>query len=132
MNGKKLKIAVYDPDATDCAATAKAVREYCAKEKIAAEVLEFQVYSRRFDAFGGIGANSAGFDMLFAGVDSIGDAADARQMKEYAPDCPLFIVSNTIEFGVEGFRIRALDYLLKPVTPEGVEKAVGRIGAEKR
>jgi len=138
VDGKMLKIAVFDPDAADCAATARAVREYFEKEQISSEVLMFYAYARRVGDWGGIdenldrdlifiGANSAAYDMVFVGVDSLRSANIGGTIKEAAPDCPLFFVSHTIDYGVEAVRIRALDYMIKPVTPEGVGNAVRRI-----
>jgi two-component SAPR family response regulator len=40
----------------------------------------------------------------------------------------MFIVSDTDDYGLEGFRLRALDYLIKPVTPLRIQEAVRRIG----
>lgn len=124
--GKK-RIAVFDFRAKDCIHTAEAVRQHYARRGVAAEVVEFtatQPFTYDFKANGDAGTP---YDMTFVGVDSIMGMETARNIRELDTRCPMFLVSEGSDYGLEGFRLRALDYLTKPVSPLRVGQAVERI-----
>lgn len=70
------------------------------------------------------------FDMVFIGVDNMLGVEVARNIREIDDCCPMFIVSKASDYGVEGYRLYAMDYLIKPVSLQHMGKAVGRIGTE--
>ena len=67
------------------------------------------------------------FDMAFMAVDSMMAVEAARLVRESAPDCPLFLVSGSADYALEGYRLEALDYLVRPVTAERVREASARV-----
>ena len=68
------------------------------------------------------------YDMVFISADSMPGTDLAHTVRAIDKRCPLFLVSKSVEFAVEGFRMQALDYLTKPVSPERVGEAIARIG----
>lgn len=68
-----------------------------------------------------------GYDMAFVVIESMTAMETARLMRESAPILPLFLVSNTGDYALEGFRLNALDYLMRPVSERRVVEAVARI-----
>lgn len=117
------RIAVFDLNAADCAETAKAVRAHFARDGLKPEVVSF-IEMRAFT----YGFRAGRYDMAFLGVDSMLGVEAARVAQAQNTNCPLFLVSRTEEYALEGYRLHALDYLLKPVTEAKVGRAVACIG----
>jgi len=124
---EKKRIAVFDFRAKDCVHTAEAIRQYYRQRGITAEVVEFmatQPFAFDFKANGDAGTP---YDMTFIGVDSIMGMETARNIRELDTQRPMFLVSEVSDYGLEGFRLRVLDYLTKPVSPQRIGQAVERI-----
>lgn len=119
------RIAVFDFNAADCTHTAEAVRTYFADR---AEVVEYTVMQDFAYAFKDRRNSGAPYDMVFIGVDSMMGVETARNIREMDDACPMFLVSAVSDFGIEGFRLHALDYLTKPVSSERVGQAARRTG----
>jgi len=122
------RIAVFDYNASDCVHTADAVREYYSEQGMEAEVVEFTA-SEPF-AYDFKDNRDAGtpYDMVFIGVDNMRGLEMARNIRELDRYRPMFFVSKGADFGLEAFRLHALDYLKKRVTPLLVGQAVERVG----
>lgn len=50
----------------------------------------------------------------------------ARQIRDKCPDTNIVFITDSNSFGAEAFEIGALDYLLKPVSKERLEKTINR------
>lgn len=123
---EKMRIAVFDFNAEDCAHTAGAIRELLGQE---AQVTGYTDMREFVYAFGEGRDSPAPFAMAFVGVDDMMGVETARNIREMDEGCPLFLVSRVSDYGLEGFRLRALDYLTKPVSPQRIERAVRRAEA---
>ena len=126
------RIAVFDYNASDCVHTADAVREYYEEQGMEAEVVEFMesapfAYDYRDNRDAG-----TPYDMVFIGVDNMRGVQTAWNIRGMDKDLPMFLVSDLTEYGTEGFRLHALDYLTKPVTPLRVGEALRRIDGAGR
>lgn len=119
------QVAVFDFSADDCAHTAHAVQESMGRD---VQVVEYTVMQKFTYDF--LDRRKAGrlFDMVFIGVDNMLGVETARNIRELSESCPMFLVSERSDFGLEGFRLHALDYLTKPVSADRVKRAVQRIG----
>jgi len=115
------RIAVYDTSAKDCHITAQALLECFDKTGIAAKVNEFTGSEEFVFDF-----RDNHYDMAFVGIGSMLDMEAARGVRYLDENCPLFLVSSITEYALEGFRISALDYLIKPVTAQRAKEAVER------
>lgn len=120
---KAKQIVVYDAVAADCHVTAEAAREVFSRAGVPAVVREFTddetfVYHFRDNHC----------DMAFVGVGSILDIETARGIRGLDEGCPLYLVSEKAEYALEGYRLSALDFLVKPVTAARVQEAVNRAG----
>ena len=124
----KKRIAVFDFKAADCTQIAWAVRQCFSEAGVCAQVAEFTV-ARAFAAdFKGNADAGTPYDMTFISLDNMMGVETARNIRELDTGQPIFIVSESGEFGLEGFRLRALDYLIKPVSGSRIKEAVRRIG----
>ena len=117
-----IRVAVYDSVADDCEITADAVRT-CFENRH--DEVELSQYTDG-EAFV-LMLMRSGCDMLFIGIESMLDVETARSAARIGKKCPLFLVSRVADYGIEGFRLSALDYLIKPVTKERVGEALNRI-----
>lgn len=118
----KIKIAVFDTKPADCAATADAIRvhyEAIGQRAITETYTEAYPFVQAFE--------EGGFAMAFLTLNNPLHLDTARKAGAIAPECPLFIVSDTGDYGLEAHRLMALDYLMKPVTETDIATAVGRI-----
>jgi len=122
LNGKKMKIGVFDLKPEELEETAQAVRSGFERLKADAEVWTYDD-SRAFIE----GFRESRYDMIFMGVDSMMGVEAARMIRGFGPDCHMFFVSNSTEYGVEAFRLTCHDYLMKPLTAEKVEEVAGRL-----
>lgn len=137
---------VFDPDPADCAAAAAAVREYFAAEKVNAKVVKFSDARAFIRYVSEKRQGTACFDVpiaegrtfcfiricpIFIGVDSMADLETARKIRELDKISPLFMMSRTDAYGSEAYRLKMLNLLLKPVTPEGVRDSVERVSREE-
>lgn len=128
MNVKLVRIAVFDVMPDDCTHTAGAIKSCFDRMGISARIVEYtsdMSFIMGFDEGRKVGSP---YDMAFIGIDTVKGAETARNIRRQDEHLPLFIVSEMGEYGVEGFRLGALDYLIKPVSPECVQGAVERIG----
>jgi len=128
---KKL-IAVFDYNASDCAHTAGAVRQHYREQGVEAAMMVFTdsvTFTYDFEARRDAGSP---YDMTFIGVDNMRGVQTAWNIRGMDKDLPMFLVSDLTEYGTEGFRLHALDYLTKPVTPLRVGEALRRIDGAGR
>lgn len=122
------QIAVFDLDPTSCSQMAEAVREYYNARGAPALVREFTAMQPFAYDFKDRQDAGEGYDMVFIGVDSmlgIETAYNIRQLDEW---CPMFLCSEVADYAMEAFRLRALHYVLKPLSAKRVGEATGRIG----
>ena len=101
----------------------EALRAYFSGEGWAAELFVFSEIEPMVEAF-----HRRRFDMAFTVVDGMMAVEAARLLRQEDATCPLFLISGSGEYAMEGYRLRALDYLLQPVTPQRLGQAVCRIG----
>lgn len=120
---KKTQIAVFDFAEDDCKHTAKKVRELFVDNADVIEYTEMQAFTYAF-----VDKRDAGapFDMVFIGIDNMLGVETARNIRGACSRCPIFIVSKVADYGIEGFRLYALDYLVKPVSSDRIRRAVMR------
>lgn len=129
MKQNALRVLVFDYTARDCIRTADTVAKYFSDKNIPVEVREFCENDPCVYDFEGCREAGAPYHMAFIGADNMRGAEIARHIRAMDESIPLFLVSQVSDMALEGFRLRALDYLTKPVSAGAVAEAVGRIPA---
>lgn len=114
----KHDIAVFDFDAGARASTAKALRECMASGVL--ECADPQALAE---------AVKEGCRAAFIGVDSMLGVEAARLAREMDASLPLVLLSRAGEYAMEGFRLRAADYIVKPATAGRLAAALRRADA---
>lgn len=72
-------------------------------------------------------AHIAFLDIYLDGEE--GGIRAANRLQQIAPDCLIVFVTTSPDFAVEGFRLQAVHYCLKPVQPEMLEECFKRCKA---
>lgn len=122
---KKKQIAVFDFKPADCAYTAGAIRQWYGTEW--ADVHEYTDMPKFVYVFKGRRDSRKQYDMVFLCADDMMGVETAHNIRDMDKNCPIFLVSSVDDFSLEAFRLHALDYLTKPVSPERIGQAVARI-----
>ena len=68
-------------------------------------------------------------DIIMPGLNGIGAA---REIRENDRSIPIIFLTSSPEFAVESYRVRAFDYLLKPVNGEELFRSLDNIYALKQ
>ena len=123
-----IRIAVFDFNSEECSATANAVDEHFEMVCESVVISQFTDMQKFAYTFRDGRLTDDPFSMVFVGVDNMLGVETARNIRSLDKHCPMFLVSKVGDYGIEGFRLNALDYLVKPVTAERVKEAVTRIG----
>ena len=126
---EKRRICVFDLDAADCKQTAEAIGQYFEKRRTRAEIFKFTDKTAFTYDFKDNREAGTPYDMVFVGVDSMIGVEAAMDIRSQDARHPIFLVSRGNEYAAEGFRLCALDYLIKPVWPARAGRAIRRIGA---
>ena len=125
---EKKRIAVFDLNEADCDWTTNAIRQYYRQWNEPAVIVKFtNMQAFAYDFKHGIDAEIM-YDMVFVGVDGMMGLEAARNIRELSEYCPMFFVSKVYDYGFEAFRLCVLDYLIKPVRPANIGRAIQRIG----
>ena len=117
-----MRIAVYDSAPDDCNTTAEAVQACFEAGRGGADIIRFTDGENLV-----LTLMQDDYDMLFLGVNGMLDVETARSAARIGEKRPLFLISRVADYGIEGFRLSALDYLIKPVTKERVCEALTRV-----
>lgn len=66
------------------------------------------------------------YDLVFLDImmDQISGIDVARRIRETDKDCLIIFISASKEFALQGFEVRAFDYLVKPLTEERFEQTM--------
>jgi len=115
------KISLYDRSAEDCGMAAEALRELFDRTGVKAVVKEFTEYEQFACDF-----RDNHYDLAFIGITSPLDLEAARAVRQLDEKCPLFLVSRDKDYSLEGYRLSALDFIVKPVTVERLREAINR------
>ena len=73
------------------------------------------------------------FDIAFLDINmrGIGGLGLAKKLLELQPGCKIVFCTGYEEYAVEAFKLHASGYLMKPITPEDVQKEIDHIKGVK-
>lgn len=114
-----MKIAIIDDSTTDREALVTLLYMFFEKMDFQADITEFS----SAEAFLSVLEPDA-FDLCFMDIFMSGmNGMDAsRHVHKLAPDCIVIFLTSSDQYIGEGYRVRALRYLLKPVTAEQIQE----------
>lgn len=62
-------------------------------------------------------------DVVFADIQ-LADGVSFEIFEKFAISCPIIFITSYNEYAIRAFKVNGIDYLLKPVEPEELEKAI--------
>lgn len=110
-----LRVAVCDDDAKDLAVLTKLVERVMERLKFRFTLASFSSAAELY-----LKQQDSAFDLLLLDIlmDGKNGMEVARQLREAGSRATLIFVTNTPDFALEGYKVNADDYLLKPVTED--------------
>ena len=88
------------------------------------EVYDFSVCSAALEWISGNNADIAFLDINMRGM---GGLALAEKITEIQPECKIVFCTGYEEYALNAIRLRCSGYLMKPITPEAVQKEIDHI-----
>ena len=71
-------------------------------------------------------SNNATPDIIFSDIQ-LGDGTCFEVFSSCSPKCPIIFITAYQEHAIEAFKVNAIDYLLKPLKKEDLERAVAKL-----
>lgn len=116
-----MNIAIVDDNKTDQAELAGYIAKYCNDNQLHCQISVFQNGSDFLSSFRG-----ESFDLVFLDIYMNGENGIqiAEKIRTQNPDLLIIFSTTSRSHAVEGFRVRAADYLVKPYTYEQFENTM--------
>lgn len=119
-----MRIAIVD-DLTNERAKLKEKLEICLyRRSIQAEIFEYENGEVFLEAAKATKFTVAFLDIYMSGINGI---ETAKELRKSDTECLLIFTTTSPDHALEGFRVRALHYLVKPFTEEDIEALVKEI-----
>ncbi|OIN58244.1 LytR/AlgR family response regulator transcription factor [Arsenicibacter rosenii] len=64
-------------------------------------------------------------DVVFADIQ-LADGVSFEIFEKFTLNCPIIFVTSYNEYAIQAFKVNGIDYLLKPVDPDDLEKAIAK------
>ncbi len=124
------KIAILEDTPEEAEAIRSALTRYASEHKLP--------FSLRFYPEGGAFLEDGlDFDLVLMDIEMPGldGMATARKLRERDEDTCLIFVTKLYQYAIEGYSVRAMDFVVKPVTPEKLapklERALRQIDRQR-
>lgn len=112
-----MRIAIVDDIARERALFRARLDEALMKHGVQAEIVEFE----RGETF----LQAASQQPFFMGGTN--GVEIAKQLREFDKDCMIAFSTTSTDYALEGFRVRATQYLVKPYTQKDMDDLLGEI-----
>ena len=125
METKSIMFAVCDKNQEEIKATSLFISEFYNNKGKQPEIQCFDDTDKIIDAF----RRQNGYVAVFMGMNSMDEVDTAWILRNIAPRCRLVIMSPCGDYSLEGYRLEAFDYWLKPLEEERINKTLERLEA---
>lgn len=122
-----IRIAIVEDDARDMAQLRACLEQYGKEKKQKFAVLEFS------DGEDITTDYTADYDLILMDIEMrfMNGMRAARKIREVDEDVVLMFITNMPQYAIEGYKVNALDYMLKPISyfsfSESMNKALQRL-----
>lgn len=121
--GNVLRIAVCEDQTTDRDILLRHLKDHAFKMMLHMEISSFGSGEELLELFAPGMFQLVFLDIFMTGITGVETAFRIRKMD---PDCVIVFVSTSPSYRAEGFEVGAVHYLIKPLTPEGIEVVFSR------
>ena len=122
MEIKIIRFAVYDKDQKERELISSNIMTFCVEMNRQAEVEQFDDTENLIEAF-----RQSSYSAVFIAMDCMDEVDTAWIIRKLAPKCSLVIMSNSGDYSMEGYRLEAFDYWLKPTGEAKTNQTLSRI-----
>ena len=119
-----MRIAVVDDNAEDRRWLAEQLESLLARRRMAGTILPFASGEAFLTAAGQESFDLAFLDIYMAGLDGV---TAARELRAFDPDCLLVFSTSSPDHALEGYRVQAVQYLVKPWETEELERLFNQL-----
>lgn len=114
-----MRIAIVDDNADDRRWLARQIAELLERRELEGSVSRFASGEEFLAA-----ARQTRFELAFLDIymDGLDGVAAARELRSFDPDCVLVFSTSSRDHALEGFQVRAAQYLVKPYQAEELER----------
>jgi DNA-binding LytR/AlgR family response regulator len=117
-----MKIAVYDEVQKDRELVSRMITEYSDTKGIPVNIRQFGNADELLEVF-----RKDSFAAVFVGLNSMREVDVAWIIRGRDKECPIVIMSRCSDYSLEGYRLKALDYMLKPPDEQRVHTTLDRL-----
>lgn len=119
------KIAICDDYPEECEKLLDLTREFFGHMGLDCEIVSFPGGQSLLDAFnGGSRFDVYILDIIMPGIDGMALAETIRGQDDF---CVIAFVTVSADYAVQGYKVRALDYIVKPVSPSSIDALLTRV-----
>ncbi len=107
-----LKIAIVENDPEQIQTTSERCTRYCKRNDLSCSIQSFQ------NGFDFLESDFSLFDVIFMDIDrpGINGRETSVKIREKGVTTPLIFVTNLPQYAIDGYKVQALDFILKPRT----------------
>lgn len=124
-----MHIAILDDVAEDRGVVRNYIQRFIKESSLSLQIKEYQTGEEFLKEF-----PNQKFDIVFLDIYMGGrnGMEIAKQIREKDRECILIFTTTSPDFAIEGYQVKASDYLLKPISYEKFEKALSSLSLEQR
>lgn len=119
-----MRIAIVDDIAQERALFRARLDEALMKHGVQAEIVEFERGETFLQAASQQPFAVVFLDIFMGGTNGV---EIAKQLREFDKDCMIAFSTTSTDYALEGFRVRATQYLVKPYTQKDIDDLLGEI-----
>ena len=112
-----------DKNQEDIINASRFISKYYTSKSNRAEIQQFDDTDKIIEVF----RRRNGFAAVFIGMDSMDEVDTAWILRKLAPRCPIIIMSRCGDYSLEGYRLDAFSYWLKPLDEERINQTLERL-----
>lgn len=115
-----MQIAIIDDMKTEQDYLASCIRRFCAEHQL---MLELSTFSSGTSF---LQKNTFDYDIIFLDIymDDMNGLETARHIRQYNGECLIVFTTNSKDFALESYRVRAFDYVVKPFTYDQISETL--------
>ena len=121
-----MRIAIVDDLADERVLLRQRLEHQLARRNVQADLLEYESGEAFLTAAQDEPFTVAFLDIYMAGANGI---ETARALRQHDTDCLLIFTTTSTDHALEGFQVRAMQYLVKPFTEDDIAQLMDEIFA---